>query len=456
VYATISKLASSLFKVEEERTDKLTKNIIASIAYRAISTALGLLMVPVMLNSLTPVKYGIWLTLSSTLAWITFFDIGLGNGLRNKLAEAIARHDTQLARTYVSTAYAAVIIIAASLLLLFLICKPMLNWTWILNAPTETASEVDALVFIVVTFVLLRFIFSLLNAILAAEQNPSYISALDAATTALSLIAVLAVSQVHNGSLLWFGGVVACIGALVPFIASLFFFLSTPYNEYRPSVFLVRAHFLKDLVNLGIKFFLLQTIYIIIFATDNLIITHLFGPAEVTPYNIAFRYFNLIVMVFSIVTTPFWSAFTDAYTKDDFGWIRRAVSKVVQLWVAIAIVTVGMLVWAQFFYEIWIGTTVTVPFSLSLTMCIFALLTTWNSVFTMFVNGIGKIRLQLVFALTVGILNIPLSIVFAKYLAMDSAGVMVATIICLLPGSLLTPIQYHKIMNRTATGIWNQ
>jgi Na+-driven multidrug efflux pump len=74
----------------------------------------------------------------------------------------------------------------------------------------------------------------------------------------------------------------------------------------------------------------------------------------------------------------------------------------------------------------------------------------------MFVNGIGKIRLQIVFALIVGILNIPLSILFAKYMSMGSTGVMVGTVICLLPGSLLTPIQYRKVMNQTATGIWNQ
>jgi O-antigen/teichoic acid export membrane protein len=401
------------------------------------------------------VKYGIWLTLSSTLAWITFFDIGLGNGLRNKLAEAIARQDTQLARAYVSTAYAALVIIAGTMFAVFLLCRPILNWPSILNAPTEIAYELDTLVFVVFTFVLLRFIFGLINAIIAADQNPSYSSALEAAASAVSLIAVFSISQVHTGSLLWFGSAVACIGALVPFIASIFFF-RTYYNEYRPSVSLVQTRLIKHLADLGIKFFLLQAIYIVIFTTDNLIITQLFGPAEVTLYNIAFRYFNIIVMLFAMVTTPFWSAFTDAYTKGDLEWIRKAVSKTLWLWTAIATVTLLMLISSEFVYEIWIGTTISIPFSLSLTMCMFALLMTWNSVFTMFVNGIGKIRLQVVFALAVGILNIPLSILLGKYLAMQSTGVMVATVICLLPGSLLTPIQYRKVINRTATGIWSQ
>ena len=36
------------------------------------------------------------LTLSSIIGWFAFFDIGFGNGLRNKFAEAIAKGDHQL------------------------------------------------------------------------------------------------------------------------------------------------------------------------------------------------------------------------------------------------------------------------------------------------------------------------------------------------------------------------
>jgi len=451
----VSDVLKSLFGGGHERTVRLKRNVLGSFLFRGVSAVLGLLLVPLMLDYLNPVKYGIWLTISAMLGWISVFDIGLGNGLRNRFAEALANQNPQLARTYVSTAYAALSAIVVILFVLFLVFNSLVSWTAILNTPPGLAEDVNTLVFLMVAFVLPRFVFGLINTIAMANQSPAISAALDAVASLMSLFAVVVLATLHTDSLALFGGVLAGISALVPLIASLFLF-STRYKMYSPSPRYVRMGFIKDLSSLGIKFFLLQIIFIIIFATDNLIISQLFGPAEVTPYNVAFRYFNLVVTLFAIVTTPLWSAFTEAYARQDFGWIRVVVSKTQRLWIVLAIATIVMLIFSSLAYGIWIGHSITVPFSLSLVMCLFTLVTTWNGVFTQFVNGIGKVRLQLLFAAIVGILNIPVSIIFAKYFGMGPAGVMLGTVVCLIPGSILTPLQYHKIITNRATGIWAQ
>ena len=63
---------------------------------------------------------GVWLTISSVLLWIDNLDIGLGNGLRNKLAVYMARKDTEKAREMVSSTFAmlAMIITPVALLLI--------------------------------------------------------------------------------------------------------------------------------------------------------------------------------------------------------------------------------------------------------------------------------------------------------------------------------------------------
>jgi hypothetical protein len=38
---------------------------------------------------LIPTRYEIWLTLSSIVGWFSFFDVGLGHGLRNKFAPSL-------------------------------------------------------------------------------------------------------------------------------------------------------------------------------------------------------------------------------------------------------------------------------------------------------------------------------------------------------------------------------
>ena len=87
------------------RSSVLKKNIIASIVTKGISIATSFLMVPLTLNYVNKELYGIWLTLSSIILWLNFFDIGFTLGLKNKLAEALAIKDYTQGKKLVSTTY---------------------------------------------------------------------------------------------------------------------------------------------------------------------------------------------------------------------------------------------------------------------------------------------------------------------------------------------------------------
>ncbi len=101
---------NNIFSKGHERSIKAKKNIIASFFIRGISIAISLILVPLTINYVNPSRYGIWLTLSSIIAWFSFFDIGLTQGLRNKFAEAKAKGNDELAQIYVSTTFPASII----------------------------------------------------------------------------------------------------------------------------------------------------------------------------------------------------------------------------------------------------------------------------------------------------------------------------------------------------------
>jgi Na+-driven multidrug efflux pump len=115
-----------------------------------------------------------------------------------------------------------------------------------------------------------------------------------------------------------------------------------------------------------------------------------------------------------------------------------------------------MIFGSDFVYRIWIGDNIQIPFSLSVAMGIFIIVSNWNNIFAFFVNGIGKIRLQFYFSIFAALINIPLSIFLAKSLNMGITGVITATIICIGFASIWAPIQYKKIISGTAQGIWNK
>ena len=140
-----------------ERTVRARKNILGSFALKGISILTSLLLVPLTIDYLNPTKYGIWLTLSSVIGWFIFFDIGLGNGLRNKFAAAKAEGKHQLAKVFVSTTYAIISIIAVAMLVVFFIVNRFLDWGIILNTSNDI-HEIEQLVFIVFTVFCLSLI----------------------------------------------------------------------------------------------------------------------------------------------------------------------------------------------------------------------------------------------------------------------------------------------------------
>ena len=116
-----------------DRTVKAKKNIIASVFLKGTSIVIGFLMVRITLNYLDQTKYGIWLTVSSITAWISFFNMGLGGGLKNRLAVAFAKNDYELGKTYVSTTYAILTIIISIVAIFFFVFNVYLDWSEILN-----------------------------------------------------------------------------------------------------------------------------------------------------------------------------------------------------------------------------------------------------------------------------------------------------------------------------------
>jgi len=445
----------SFFSNGHERSLRAKKNIATSVIIKGLSIFAGFLLVPLALEYLDPTRYGIWLTLSSILAWFGFFDIGLGNGLRNKFAEAKAIGNDKLVKIYVSTTYALIIVIMVSLFLLFLIINNLLDWTKILNTPRNLQTDLNSMVIVVFAFFCLRFITKLITNILLADQKSGIRDSLDLIAKLMNLGLIFLLLKTTEGSLFNLGFIYSATPVFVLIIASLFFF-SKYYHEYIPSYKYIDFKYSKDLMKLGLNFFVIQISAMIIFSTDNMIITQLFGPAEVTPYNIAHKYFGMAMMGFIIIVAPFWSAFTEAYVKKDFEWIKRSIKKLIAIWGILVAAVIVMLIIANPFYAFWLDGKVKVPQFLSVLMAIYVIFSAWDTIFVHFINGTGKIRFQRNVSIITAILNIPLSILFAKYLSLGIAGVILGTIVCISLGVLLSPLQYLKIINNSAVGIWNK
>ena len=448
-------IVSNYFTTGHKRSIRTKKNIMASFGLKGFSVLVSFLLVPITLNYLNATKYGLWLTVSSIIGCFSFFDIGLGNGLRNKLAEAFALQDYKLAKSYVSTAYVILSLIMAGILLLFLFINPLLDWSKLLNTQPEMAGELSRIALVVFIFFALRFVLNLIGIIFTSDQLPAVSNSFGPLGDLIALVSIYIITKFTHGNLLYISIIYSAAPVLILIIAS-FYFFNGKYEFIKPDLKSVDFKHFKPLSDLGVKFFVLQIAVLIIFSTDNIIITQILGPAEVTPYNIAYQYFSLPIMFFTIMLTPFWSAYTEAFTNGDMKWIKASIKRLIMIWLAVVVGVIFLLGISKYFYSMWVGDKVHVPFMLSVFMGLFAIISTWNNIFAYFVNGVGKIKLQMYGSILGMIINIPISIYFANNLHMGSAGVILGTCFSICLGSVLIPIQCLKIIRGNINDIWNK
>lgn len=442
------------FTKGHERSLRAKKNIVSSLFIRGISIGISLISVPLTINYVSPSGYGIWLTISSIVVWFGFFDIGLTQGLRNKFAEAKATGNDTLAQIYVSTTYAVLGIVFFSIWILFLFINNYLDWTKILNVSPDMQSEASILALIVFTYFCITFVLKVITTILLADQEPAKASLIDIIGQGLSLGIIFILVKTTEGSLIRLGLGLCVAPILVLLITNLILFKGR-YRKYRPLISKVDLKYAKNLFNLGLKFFIIQFAAIVQYQTANIIIARNFNVSEVTSYNIVYKYFGVLSMVFSIFLTPFWSASTEAFLKHDIQWIRNVIKKYNLLNILFIIIGVAMLLLSDTVYRLWIGEgKVDIAFTLSLWGFIYFNVIIFGGIYVSFLNGISALRIQFISSVISPFIYLALAMVMIKNLQMGVYSLFIASIIANFNAYLLAPIQYYKIIVQKKTGIW--
>ena len=376
-----------------ERSAIILKNTIISFGLKGISLLSNFLLVPLTIDYLNPTRYGIWLTISSIVGWMYLFDIGIGNGLRNKLAESLATGDIETSRKYVSTSYFIIAIVSIGLMIISAILIPLFNWSRILNSPETYARELMVLTLLVFVFFWMQFTLRLVSMILIADLRTAQNDLIGVVSSLSSLILVYLATFYSEGSLILLGIILSSIPVCVLLIAS-FFLFKKRYRGIRPTYYAVDWHSSKDILGLGVKFFILQISATIVYQSANIILIQLFGPNSVTEFNIAYKYFSIPLMLYIILIMPLWSAFTDAYAKNDMVWMRTTINTYKLFTVVFSVFVLLMLTISNFSYRIWVGDQIHVSFLLSMSMAIYVILFMWMSLYIYIINGIGKVQLQ--------------------------------------------------------------
>ena len=437
------------------RNSKLKLSLILNFVVRISMILISLALVPLLIKYLGKDKYGIWLTISAVIAWFNYFDLGLGNGFRNKLTEALAKKKGNEILSLISSTYFIITAISVFLIIVYLIASQYVDWAQILNFTKYNSFEINTSISILFIAFFVIFILKLIGLIYLSFQLTFVDNLIKSISRLAYFLIILALIKLKfNNNLIYvsYSSILPII--LFYFVLSIYFF-KVKHPLLFPKLSKVRLSIVKSVMKLGLNFFIIQIGCLVLFSTDNIIIAKLLSPSAVTDYNISYKYFNIPSIFFSLFLSTHWSALTDALVKKDFKWIK---SKVMLFNILFILLCVGLVIFYflfNFIIKIWIGNNIVNSSSLlNINMIIYFAILAFANVYMYVINASGKLQVQSLSYIVIALINIPLSIFFVKYFHMGASGVVLASSICLLILAFLMPIQYSKLINNKAKGIW--
>ena len=423
---------------------QVKKNMILGTVYKGLSMIVSYLYVPLVLFYLGEFKYGVWTTILNVLSWITYFDVGIGNGLRNKLAESLAKQgeDNEIkTRKYVSSAYIMLAIIVLGAILVGCVLAGIINWESVFGIKTFN-ENLKIIMGISILLVGINFWLSLCKSIFYAIQENSRVGLMGVLQQVLMLLGVFVLIKYKKPSIL----LVALLYGITDFVISIIFsvILFRKNKCFIPKVTYYSTREAKETTNLGIKFFIVQIAALILFTTDNLIISHFIGPTEVTSYSIVNKLFSIGTALFAMLVAPYWSRTAAAKAEDNYAMIKNSIHTMYKLMI---LGVVGVIVLVVIFRPvalIWLQKDLSYSPGLIPLMGVYAIIFMWNAIYSQIANGLSLMNVLVPVAIIQGIINIPLSLIFLRQFNMGVVGVLLGTICATLISAIITPYYAWK------------
>lgn len=432
-----------------KRSALLIKNVIASFVIKGWSALVVLLMVPLTLKILGVYNNGVWLTISSILIWIDLMDIGLGNGLRNAVSHFVAIGDNESVKKAVSSTFFMLVVIVIPILMVLSAVIWCFDMYDALGVDPQKLDNLNTTLTVALVLASTTFILKATGSFYMGLQLPAVNNLIVCIghTLALVLTYILYLMGGHSLLIVVFINTVSLVltwAAVLPYT-----FLKA-YPQYRPSFRHIDLKLARSLCSTGIKFFVIQICGVLLFMTTNILISKWFSPAEVTPYQVAYRYFNIAFVAFSTICIPFWNATADAYSRKDYTWIRNASHKLNMVMIGIFLLLTVMVMVSGVVYMVWIGNEVHIPFELSLCTAFYIFILCLSQRYSYILNGLNELRIQLIFIVGATIVFYPLAWYVCKTWGTVTGLVCVMCLVN-IPGALANAWKYYQLFPRKQT-----
>lgn len=414
----------------DPRLTSILKGGTSSIVQKGCALLISAISLPLTVRYLGAQQYGIWVTISSIVVMLSVMDLGIANTLTNMISRSFARDDRSSAQRYYATAYWVSSAIAMVLGIAALVLWPHFRWGSLFKTTDPALShEISLCIAIALAFFLLSLPLNLVNRVLSGYQQTQITNYFNLFSNIIGLAAILIVIKMH-GSLvmlmLMYSGSLMAGTLMLNVWVNLW---DRPWLLPKPSA--VDRVAIRSLLGSGMGFFMLQIAGLIVFNSDNLVISHYMGAANVVPYSVTWRLAGYASVLQAAIFPSLWPAYAEAYERGDYAWVRKAFWTGSRLALgAVAIAVLVLVLAGRHLIRWYVGPSAVPTEVLLCAICFWTLLSTGMDLEACFLAAINRVRLQGALSIVAAGLNLWLSIFLVKRIG--SLGVVLGTILSYL------------------------
>lgn len=439
----------------KDQDDSILVHTVLSFVYRGSGILANLMMVPLALNMLDSAHYGVWLAIGAVITWFNFLDVGLGNGLRNLSAEALAMDDVAKVQKLFATSFWSIGTLVLLLIAQVLFVFPVIPWNQVFNVHSISQMELVEVMQWVASGFLMGILLRLTISLYLAHQVHSIQALVNCLVQVGSYLGVLYLVHVSEKSLVAYAKMLSGVPLFFLLLISVVAFAKR-FKVYFPWPRHFQLTYMRPVLGLGVSFIVLQLMWMLITTTDSYLIAYWLSPEEVVPFSVSFKYFGIINIGFVLIMTPYWSSFTQAYAKGELYWIKQAQKRIQKMVMGFLLLGILLFLVAPWVISFWMSGQVETSWHLNFAMFVFSILYMYLGSKNYFLNGIGKLKVQMRVLMVTAILHILLAYWWGVKLHGGVEGILWGTNVAILINVIVSTVQVNRINNGNAKGIWNQ
>lgn len=441
-------LVLSLKKKLKGDSKTVAVNATVGMVVKGSSILIGLFTTPSYMRYFSDnAVLGVWYSMLSVLTWIMYFDMGIGNGLRNKLVGCISNKDYEKGKRYISSAYIFLIAVAFAVGIGLCVLNLLVDWNKFFNISEDSIDKklLSSAVIILLLGILIQFVLRIITSIMYALQKSFVTNLLAVITNGCQLIFVVFCNRTGNNNNLILLAIIHILAVNIPLLIVTITVFATKLKQMRPSFKSFDLELAKETFLLGSKFLVLQILAMLLSASYiTYLINRLISAESVVEYNIYYKIYSQFYTVFGIIMAPVWSAVTKAMVEKNYAWIRKVVKTYSAIIVLIFISQFLLFPIMQKFFNIWLGDkSITVDYRIMFIFTINTGVLIAYLFLSQLSNGLNELTIQFRNMILATVLLTLLAVSFSYFLN-HYIAVIIAQTLALIPYILIQMLWLRK------------